>query len=226
MYPLALFTGLFSSLHCIGMCGPLVMGLPSYESGWRLIWNKVSYNLGRICTYSLLGLILGFIGKRLWVPQLQESLSLGIGVVVLLWASFRLTATFPLPRVWENLILMPIQNGIQYVIKHRAGTFWIGVVNGALPCGMVYLALAGALNTLSPLNALLYMMWFGLGTIPLMLSFSLGIGWVGSQLRSRLRKISSYFILFMGIWFILRGLHLGIPYLSASVIHWGISLCH
>lgn len=226
MYYLAFITGLFGSLHCLGMCGPLALGIPSYLSGWALVWGKISYNMGRILTYSILGLVLGLIGKRLWIPELQSQLSIGIGILVLIWAIFRILAYNPISPIWGYKILVPIQNGIQYALKHKFGNLWIGILNGILPCGMVYLALAGALNTLSPVKAGLYMASFGFGTFPLMLMASLGSGWLNPQIRKKLNHLIPYFILFMGLWFLFRGIHLDIPYLSPGKLHWGISFCH
>ena len=214
------------SLHCVGMCGPLAMGIPSFQSGWAMIQEKIQYNFGRILTYALLGILLGWIGRRLWVPELQEKLSIGLGILILALSGFRFSINQSMVQVWGNQILIPIQNGMLYAIKHRAGNFWIGALNGFLPCGMVYLALAGAINTLSPHKAGLYMIAFGLGTFPLMLTASLGSGWASPKLRKQLNRISPYFIVLMGFWFIFRGLHLNIPYLSPGKINWGATICH
>src|ERR1700760_2968988 len=70
---LAFFIGLFGSIHCIGMCGPLAFAIPVIENKWWLIVaDKVLYNLGRIVTYTLLGLLMGFIGRQLWIFGLQQ----------------------------------------------------------------------------------------------------------------------------------------------------------
>jgi len=90
----------------------------------------------------------------------------------------------------------------------------IGVANGFLPCGMVYLAIAGALGTGSIKGGIFFMMLFGIGTIPLMLA----VTWFGLvvniNIRNTVRKITPFFIALIGILLILRGLNLNIPYLS------------
>jgi len=114
---------------------------------------------------------------------------------------------------------------LNYALKHKAGHLIVGLLNGFLPCGFVYLALVGAINTESPLTAAAYMFWFGAGTFPLMLLATVSAGFVGPVIRRRINKAMPYLMVFLGIWFILRGLNLDIAYLSPQKQALGVPVC-
>jgi len=215
---IAFFIGLFSSLHCLGMCGPLALAIPigKGRAGLFILWDKLIYNLGRIATYCVLGLIAGIIGSGLWMAGFQQWVSIISGVLILLAAASRLikrqssitgAGAFPF-----------INRSLSYALKHHWGHLFIGMLNGFLPCGFVYMALAGAINTGAAGASAVYMFWFGMGTLPLMLLAMVGSGFFSMPLRSRLNKIAPYAMLFLGAWFVLRGLHLNIPYLSPAPV--------
>ena len=90
--------------------------------------------------------------------------------------------------------------------------FIIGVLNGFLPCGLVYMAIAGAYSNYDIVNAMIFMLFFGLGTFPMMLSIS----FFGKHLKNKInvRKMFPFIAFIMGVLFIVRGLELNIPYLS------------
>src|SRR5271165_7100565 len=82
---IAFFIGLFGSVHCIGMCGPLAFAVPSFRSNWLyIVADKTLYNAGRVITYSFLGLIVGFIGRQLWLYGLQQGVSLASGLLIIM----------------------------------------------------------------------------------------------------------------------------------------------
>lgn len=223
---IAFFIGLFGSIHCIGMCGPLAFAIPIAENKWWLVvGDKILYNIGRIVTYSFLGLLIGFIGKQLWVYGLQQGVSLLSGVLIVLAG---LTRLFKM-RVTNNKVLstimLPVNKLLGYALRHHSGHFIIGLINGLLPCGFVYLALAGAINTPTPATAATFMFWFGTGTFPLMLIATIGSGFIGPLVRRRINRIIPYIMVCLGFWFILRGLNLDIPYLSPAKYSPGISIC-
>src|SRR5476651_1937523 len=84
-YAIAFFIGLFGSVHCVGMCGPLALAVPSLQTkGWLIVADKVSYNIGRVVTYSILGLLLGFLGKQLWLLGLQQAVSIISGLLIIM----------------------------------------------------------------------------------------------------------------------------------------------
>ncbi|MFD0750298.1 sulfite exporter TauE/SafE family protein [Mucilaginibacter calamicampi] len=221
----AFFIGLFGSIHCVGMCGPLVLALPVNKGGavW-LIFDKLIYQLGRVISYSILGFVVGLVGKQIWLLGVQQSISIISGILIIAAAMSRLLKLRFFNR--PNSVTQTFLNRwLVYALKHRWGHLLIGMLNGFLPCGFVYLALVGAVNTPAPLSAAQYMFWFGIGTLPLMFVAAISSGFITLNIRRRLNNIIPYFMLCLGIWFIMRGLSLNIAYLSPS-INADQSICH
>lgn len=214
---IAFFIGLFGSIHCIGMCGPLAFAIPVNNSKWWLVaGDKLLYNIGRIITYSLLGLLMGFIGRQLWVYGLQQGVSLLSGMLIIVAALTRLFKIRLSGNKFLSGLMLPFNKLLSYALRHHSGHFIVGVINGLLPCGFVYLALAGAINTPSPVTAATFMFWFGMGTFPLMLIATISSGFIGPMVRKRINRIIPYVMICLGFWFILRGLNLNIPYVSPA----------
>lgn len=221
---LAFMIGLLGSVHCIGMCGPLAFAVPSFRKGWLfLVVDKLIYQIGRIIAYCSLGVIIGLIGKQIWLAGFQQGVSILSGILIVMAAGSRI---FKLRFLKDNpsFMLAPFNRMFNYALKHKANHLIIGFINGFLPCGFVYLALAGALNTENIQNSVTYMFWFGLGTLPLMFIATLGIGFTGTMFRNKINRIVPYLMLCIGVWFILRGLTLDIPYLSPAAT--SISNCN
>lgn len=221
---LAFMIGLLGSVHCIGMCGPLAFAVPSLKQGWFfMVLDKLIYQFGRILAYCTLGIFIGLIGQQIWLAGFQQGISILSGVLIVLAACSRI---FKLRFLKDNpsFMLAPFNKMFNYALKHKANHLIIGFINGFLPCGFVYLALAGALNTANLQSSVSYMFWFGLGTLPLMFIATLGIGFTGTMFRRKINKVVPYLMLCIGIWFILRGLTLNIPYLSPAAT--GISNCN
>ena len=211
---LAFLIGLLGSLHCIGMCGPLAFAVPVNQSGrGYLIWNKLIYQIGRICSYCLLGVIAGFFGQQLWNSGMQQALSILTGLLVL-------AAAVSMIVKWKGLVnpssffMKPFNRLFSFAFNHKANHLIIGMINGLLPCGFVYLALGGAINTGSVQSAVSYMFWFGAGTAPLMFVATALVGLGSFSFRKKITKYIPYVMLVLGGWFVLRGLALNIPYLS------------
>ena len=214
---IAFFIGLFGSVHCIGMCGPLAFAVPSSQNRWwLLVADKVIYNAGRIITYTFLGLLIGFIGKQLWISGMQQGVSIVSGLLIIMAGFSRLYKVRLRDNRFLNVILSPVTNLLDYALRHRAGHLIIGILNGFLPCGFVYLALVGAINTNSPSAAAQFMFFFGAGTFPLMLLATVGSGFAGPVVRRRINKAMPYLMVCLGFWFMLRGMNLDIPYLSPA----------
>lgn len=219
---LGFIIGLFGSLHCVGMCGPLAFAIPNLASNkWALIWDKLLYQLGRAISYAILGFLIGLLGKRLWIAGFQQSLSILCGIFIVLYSAFRLLPSkrnintrFPLVNEW-----------IAKAIQKRHGHFVVGMLNGILPCAFVYVALATAVNTSSAVQSALFMFFFGLGTLPLMFSAAVGVSFAGYNVRRSINNILPVLSLFLGIWFILRGLSLDIPFLS-PVLTGNTAICN
>lgn len=214
---IAFFIGLFGSVHCIGMCGPLAFAVPASQNRWWLILaDKTLYNIGRVITYTFLGLLIGFVGKQLWLYGLQQGVSLISGILIIVAGFSRLLKLKLHGVTFMPKVLNPVNKLLQYALQHSAGHIVVGMLNGFLPCGFVYLALVGAVNTSSPVNAAQYMFWFGAGTFPLMLAATVTSGLIGPVVRSRINRVMPYLMVCLGFWFVLRGLNLNIPYLSPA----------
>lgn len=213
---LAFFTGFFGSVHCLGMCGPLAFAVTSRHSGWLMVLlDKLSYQIGRIISYSLLGVIIGLIGQQIWIAGLQQFISVISGALILAAGA---------SRIFKFRISVGQATGIgffnrafTYALKHKANHLITGMLNGFLPCGFVYLALAGAVTVGNTIEAVKYMALFGLGTLPLMLIATFGLGLVGPIFRKRINQAVPYLMVCLGLWFILRGASLDVPYLSPTV---------
>jgi sulfite exporter TauE/SafE len=215
---IAFFVGLFGSLHCIGMCGPLAFAIPVSQKGWfSVVADKFLYNLGRVLSYTTLGFLVGFIGRQLWISGLQQGISLASGLLIILAGFSRMFKLRMFNGKASSKFLTPVSKAINYAIQHRSGNFAVGVLNGFLPCGFVYLALVGAINTTSSLSAARYMFWFGIGTFPLMLAATISTGFINVTFRRRVNKALPYLMVCLGFWFILRGMDLNIPYLSPAI---------
>ncbi|MCF6171147.1 MAG: sulfite exporter TauE/SafE family protein [Bacteroidales bacterium] len=218
LYFVALLTGLVGSLHCIGMCGPIAIALPlGNKSWWQRVLGGITYNLGRIFTYALLGAVFGLLGQGIEMAGLQQWASIGIGAVMILSVLFPVLfrGKIKFEQFFFGYAGKMIGKFRQlFSISSIPSLFLIGLLNGLLPCGLVYVAIAGAINTNALVSGIVYMLLFGLGTIPVMLAIPLLGNLIGTGIRKRFRSVLSAFIVVLGILFILRGLSLGIPYIS------------
>ncbi len=209
--------GLFSSFHCVGMCGAIAFSLPVKHLGQaKKIAGVVLYNLGRITTYSTIGLLFGLMGRQLYIAGLQQWFSIIAGIIIIL-AVLQYIFKKPLMHLpGFNKIQLLIQNLIGRFLraKNISELFLLGMANGLLPCGLVYFAVMGAVATGSTLNAVLFMALFGLGTLPAMFLFGYFGMSINVGVRNRMKQAVPYFLTVMGMLLILRGLGLGIPYIS------------
>ncbi|MDO9254651.1 MAG: sulfite exporter TauE/SafE family protein [Bacteroidales bacterium] len=214
----AFIVGLVGSAHCAGMCGPIALALPLKSDNWfTRVGGGLVYNAGRIITYMILGAIFGMLGKGLHMAgfQLWASIVIGILMIVMVVVPLIFKKMPSLNNVFEGYSAR-LLGGFRNMFR-TGGTFslfGIGLLNGILPCGLVYVAVAGAINTGDVISAMMYMALFGAGTIPVMLAVSLAGTMISLKLRVFVNKLSPYVIVLLGVLFILRGLSLGIPYVS------------
>lgn len=210
----SLLLGLASSLHCVGMCGPLIMSVPvQHLPEGKKATGILVYQLGRIGTYVVLGIIAGLLGWRIYAAGFQQLFSIILGVILLLM----LSVSFFLNKVhgsnWLNTSVTQI---MFWAIKQQSptGMFLMGAANGLLPCGMVYMALTGAMASGSIAGAALFMGSFGIGTLPALLGLAFWGVKLSWQTRRYMQKVVPYVVAMTGILLIIRGLNLNIPYLS------------
>lgn len=212
--------GLFGSIHCAGMCGPIAMALPGLNRSRReWIFGRVLYNLGRVVTYGLMGFILGFFGFGFSLIGLQQWVSILAGVILLLNVVLPSSVTSGLlhakPINLPDFFKTPFRNLINN--GSMASLFMIGILNGLLPCGFVYLALVGAVGMANPIESSFFMILFGLGTVPVMFTVSIMTGFLTVERRAKLSTIFPYITAVVAIILILRGLSLGIPMISPDL---------
>jgi len=228
-----LVLGLLGSLHCVGMCGPIAFMLPVDRSNSIKKVNQIGiYHFGRLLAYSIIGLVFGLLGKSFYIFGIQQQLSIVIGLlmIILVLIPYKTISKYNLSRPLNKIISKVKSNLGQALKKKTSDTFLtIGFLNGFLPCGLVYMAVFGSLATGSLLQGSLYMILFGIGTIPLMTSAIYLGKFLNQTIKQRIQKAIPVFVVIIGVLFILRGLGLGIPYLSpAPVVEMATSAieCH
>lgn len=223
---LAFFTGLFGSIHCVAMCGPLVMAMPFGQNIWVGMIQKIVYQLGRILTYSALGFAAGSIGNAIQILGAQRALSFISGVLLLLIAfnHFSFGSWRPASQFYQKAFT-PIARFMGQWMSRPYGGLVAGVLHGLIPCGMVYMAIIGSLNSGSPLAGSEFMFFFGLGTTPLLM--------LSSLIPILLRKMKAFSLLIptlyiiAGTLLISRSLNLNIRYLSIPVqTETGVPVCN
>lgn len=216
----ALSIGFLGSFHCIGMCGALALSLPvQHLEGNKKNLGILLYNLGRVCTYASLGLLFGLVGSSFQLFGWQQILSIIAGLLLLIMAFLQISGSrnqtpLWLDKYWNKPIISkiaPLFNGSKLI-----NTFTIGLLNGLLPCGLVYIAIAGALATSNSLSGALFMALFGLGTLPAMFAIGITGNKMGYNFRNLIKRSTPYVIAIMGVLLVLRGANLGIPYLSPT----------
>lgn len=221
LYLAALSMGLLGSFHCIGMCGPIAVALPVKTDSWfSRALGASFYNIGRAITYGFMGAIFGLVGKGLNLVGLQQITSIGIGVLMILSVLFPLLfKNKQLLDNFANKIVQKLKSAFSKLFKIQSNyaLFIIGILNGFLPCGLVYMAIAGAIATGEILDGTIYMVIFGLGTLPIMLSLTLTSQVISIGFRNKIKKIIPIFIIIIGLLFILRGMNLGIKYISPKL---------
>lgn len=216
----ALLLGLAGSFHCLGMCGPIVVALPLHGNTLaQKIYGGTLYNLGRTVTYGVMGAIFGLLGQGLELVGFQQVVSVVMGALMVISVLF--------PSLFRNQydltkssfkLVGKLKKSISNMFSVRSfqSLFIIGLLNGLLPCGLVYIALAGALATGNAATGTLYMVLFGLGTIPMLLALGVAGNVVSAQARKKISRLIPVLVVIVGIFFILRGLNLNIPFLSPT----------
>ncbi|WP_350293770.1 sulfite exporter TauE/SafE family protein [uncultured Croceitalea sp.] len=218
----AIIMGLLGSLHCVGMCGPIAFMLPVDRTNkTKKFYQVLIYHFGRLLAYGIIGLVFGLLGKGLYVFGMQQKLSIAIGILMILIViiPYRTFAKYNLSKPIYKVI-SKVKSGLGEALKKKSpDTFLtIGFLNGFLPCGLVYMALFGAIAMGNALEGSLYMLLFGLGTIPLMTTAIYFSGILKGNLRKKVQSMVPVFVVIISVLFIIRGLGLGIPYISPEPV--------
>ncbi|CAA9199576.1 sulfite exporter TauE/SafE family protein [Flavobacterium collinsii] len=216
----AFIFGLISSLHCIGMCGPIAMMLPvDRQNEAKKVIQIITYHLGRLAAYATIGLIFGLLGRGFFLAGLQQKMSIfiGLAMIAIVLTPEKVFSKYNFSKpVYKIISWVKSSLGNQFKDRSYKSLFTIGLLNGFLPCGMVYVALFGAIAMQSASLGVLYMLLFGLGTIPLMTVVVYVNSLIKLPFRNKIQKAIPYVAVIIGALFILRGLGLGIPYISPS----------
>ncbi len=221
LFLVAITLGFLGSFHCVGMCGPIALALPiKHNSTFKKFFGIVSYNFGRIFTYALLGSFFGLVGQSIVIAGYQQVLSICLGVLILvgIFLPTKIYSRFKLTSLLFSYVGMVKQKlGSLFKKRNLSSLFVIGLLNGLLPCGLVYLGIAGAIASGSIFNGSLFMLFFGMGTIPAMFILSIIGNSISINFRNKIKKAVPVFIIISALMLILRGSNLGIPYLSPEM---------
>jgi sulfite exporter TauE/SafE len=216
----ALVFGLISSLHCIGMCGPIAMMLPvDQKNPTKKAAQILTYQLGRLTAYGMLGGLFGLLGKGLFLAGFQQQLSILVGVLMIFIAVVpdQVFAKYNFSKpIYKVISKIKSNLGAQFKRKSPDALFTIGLLNGFLPCGMVYASLFGAIAMQNTALSISYMLLFGLGTIPMMSAVVYFSNFLPQPFRNKIQKVIPLVTILIGTLFIIRGLGLNIDYLSPS----------
>ena len=213
----ALGLGFASGFHCIGMCGPIALSLGlSKKQQVNFHLQNLTYQFGRILTYSILGAIVGIVGEGFQLAGFQKYISILAGILLITMALFSFGGDFTtkIPAISNALLKVKINLGKLLRKTDYSSRFLTGVLNGFLPCGMVYMALTASLAAGGIWQSSTFMVFFGLGTFPFMFAAVLFGNILNATVRNKILKIVPVFMLILGALFILRGMELGIPYIS------------
>jgi hypothetical protein len=216
----AIILGLLSSLHCIGMCGPIAMMLPlDRNNPAKKAAQLLLYHAGRLTAYCTLGLVFGLLGKGLHLAGMQQQLSIIAGLLMILIVLIpeRIFARYNFSRpVYRLISNVKSLLGQQFGKKSSKALYLAGLFNGFLPCGLVYAALFGAIAMQNAGLGIAYMFLYGAGTIPMMSAVVYASGVLPNHLRGHMYKLVPYVTVLVGMLFIIRGLGLGIPFISPA----------
>jgi hypothetical protein len=202
------------------MCGPIAMMLPVDRNNQaKKTLQIITYHIGRLFAYATIGLIFGLLGKGFFLAGMQQKLSIFIGIAMIFTILIpeKIFANYNFSKpIFKLISKIKTTLGNQFKNKSFKSLFIIGLLNGFLPCGMVYVALFGAIAMQSASFGVIYMLLFGLGTVPMMSSIVYINSYLTVPIRNKIQKAIPIIAVVLGVLFILRGLGLGIPYVSPT----------
>lgn len=214
----AFILGLLGSFHCVGMCGPIAFMLPIDRSNSVKSFLQItSYHIGRLIAYGIIGLLFSLLGRSFYLFGLQQQISILTGVVMILFIIYpKLGSNFQTLIKPLTILVVKLKSALGNQLKKKQKRVFIllGLLNGFLPCGLVYIAVFGALVMPSVIYGTSYMIFFGLGTVPLMVATTFLGNFTSNYIKSKFQKVIPYIVVVIGVLFIIRGLGLDIPYVS------------
>lgn len=224
----AFLIGLAGSVHCVGMCGPLALAIPgaSKDKGFTFFLRTIAYQISRISGYGVLGLIVGFFSQGMQFTGVQPYFSLLSGILLLFLGFFGIIpevnafSKYPIIQHFQVKINRII--GTVMTNEHFSTPFVLGFLNAMLPCGMIYIALGTGLSSGNMSEAALYLISFGLGTLPLMFMVSLSGQLLSLQMRRSWQKTIPIIFMISGIILIYKGMNIALP-VDYNFWEWGLA---
>jgi sulfite exporter TauE/SafE len=204
MWYTALFMGLAGSLHCLGMCTPLV--LLTTGKSTALSTKRLIYNSGRIVTYGLQGALVSSFGSLLDLAGVQQSVSITLGVLLVLAGIAGTTLRISFLSVPLQKFTLFLKSSFAHFLSIRSpwSTAALGMLNGILPCGLTYVALAYCITLPSTADGFLFMVIFGSGTLPVMLGVTSLFQIVVTKLKLNFRLITTSTLIVVGTLLVAR----------------------
>lgn len=213
--------GFLGSMHCVGMCGPIMLALPfKSKSPIRFILKRILYHIGRITVYASFGLLVGLLGDKLNFTGIQHILTISAGIALLIFgilSIFKVNVLSKLTFFERPYIFVKKVLGKFIIGDGLVSGFLLGVLNGFLPCGFVYVALAGAIAYANAVYSPLFMVLFGLGTMPALILVSILPRMMSKRVAFNSQRLIPVFTIVFAVLILLRGLNLGIPFLSPNI---------
>ena len=200
MWISAIILGIAGSLHCAGMCSPLVMAVTSSNGAAR--WKTFIYNGGRILTYAILGAIITAFGLLIDFSGFQLVLTLCIAVCFILMGLSGIGG-LKIPFISGALVRFSglLKHAFSHFLKKKSvlALISMGILNGLLPCGLTYFALTYCLTLARPIDGFQFMLLFGAGTLPVMLGFTAILRYLVNRFSVSLHRITRYSYVLVGL---------------------------
>ena len=210
----AFIIGLFGSMHCVGMCGPVTM---AFMGSGQSRLGFASYHLGRILTYVVIGMFLGLVGESIAFFNLQQGLTFVLGAGLILLYGIPSTRHSLERFYYQSRFYQLLKSFLSKSLSMRKRWFLSGVANGFFPCGLTYVAAAGAVALGSVSGGALFMIAFGLGTLPALISLSFAGNFLSKKLKSFIPKSVTVIAVISGLIMIMRGLLTTLPSFNQMV---------
>jgi len=204
----ALVIGLVGSLHCVGMCGPIML---TFAGPRPSITTFGVYHIGRILSYLLIGALLGLIGESLHFFQVQQVLTIALGVLLLVIYTIPAFRTSVERWYFQSAMYRVVQRVLASNISKKRRWFISGMANGFLPCGLTYVAAAGAIALGDFFSGALFMALFGLSTVPALAVVAVGGSWISTHLKAYIPRSVSFIAILSGLIILLRGMLMTFP---------------
>lgn len=207
--PFLFVIGLLTSVHCIAMCGGinLTQSVASVQKKEKTLKTQLQYNLGRVISYTLIGGIVGAVGSVLSFNGFMKGIVAVIAGILMLILALRMLGIFKGLRKLRLPIPNKLAVGYAKLIRGRS-SFFVGLLNGLMPCGPLQSMQIYALSTGSFLMGALSMLLFSMGTVPLMFGFGFLSGKLNARYTKQLLTVSAVLIFIMGLSMLTNGLSL------------------